>query len=105
MYQLPWTWSRLSKSLITYIYIRQKTAKKSAKEAEKAKAEAQKRKFKEKKAEERALDEKLQKLNMEEREVHDAVGKAVSDMMRVERKYMMDSKQAIWWNLKQEMNW
>ena len=40
----------------------QEAVNKNTKEGEKAKAEAQKRKFKEKKAEEGALDEKLQKL-------------------------------------------
>ena len=58
--------------------LRQEAAKKSTKEAEKAKAETQKRKFKEKKAEERTLVEKLQNLKMEEREAHDAKGKAMS---------------------------
>ena len=56
---------------------RQEAAKKSTKDTEKAKAESQKRKFKETKTEERALDEKLQKLKIEEREAHDAMGKTV----------------------------
>ena len=45
--------------------------------AEKAKAEAQKTKFKEKKAEERALDEKLK---TPEGEARDTMGKAMSCM-------------------------
>ena len=71
-------------------HLRQKAAKKSTKEREKAKAEAQKRKFKEKKAEERVLDEKLQKLKMEERKAPDARGKAMSYIDKVERKCMTE---------------
>ena len=66
---------------------RQEAAKKSTKEAEKAKVETQKKKkLKKRKAVERALDEKLQKLKMEEREVHDAMGKALSYIDEGEKK-------------------
>ena len=74
--------------------MRQEAAKESTKEGEKSKAEAQKRKFEEKKAEERALDEKLQKLKMKERHMM-YWEKQCLVLMKVERKYMKDSKQAI----------
>ena len=49
----------IEKSYQLYVeHLRQEAPNKSTKEVEKAKAEVQKRKFKEKKAEERALDEK-----------------------------------------------
>ena len=60
-------------------HLRQEAAKKTTKEGEKAKA-AQKTKFEEIKADERALDEKLQKLKMEEKEARDAMGKAISNI-------------------------
>ena len=71
-------------------------SKEKCKGSRKGKAEAQTRKFEEKKAEERALDEKLQKLKMKERHTHDAVmEKQCLTLMKEERKYMMDSKQAV----------
>ena len=73
------TWSRLSKSPMTYILsIWTAGSKEKHKGRRKGKTEAQKRKFEEKKAEETALDEKCQKLKMEERQAHDLMKKAVS---------------------------
>ena len=74
--------------------LRHEAAMKSTKEAENAKYEVQKRIFEENEADEIAIDVRLQKLKMEERHMMHWE-KQCFTLMKVERKYVMDSKQVI----------
>ena len=85
-------------------HLRQEAAKKSTKEGEKAKAEAQ-REIKRKESWRESSRWEASEAEKWKREGHMMQWEnQCLTLMKVERKYMMDSKQAIWWKLKQETN-
>ena len=95
--ELLWTWSKLSKSLITYILsIGHRRQQRKTKEEEKAKAKDLK--FKEKRQGERSRWEASEVEKGRGRDMMQWEKKCLT-LMKVERKNMMDSKQAIWWRL------